>query len=485
MLKFLKNEANRTWTENGAETFASTQSDCLDLFATIGALRSAEDNEILVRFQRAFAEDRDLAMKTLFFARDVRGGLGERRVFRTVLPWLAEIAPKSLEKNIPLIAEYGRWDDLLCLLRTPCEDAVIDCIRSQLEKDRACMEEQASVSLLAKWMPSVNASNQTTVLAAKRLAKKLGMRDAEYRKMLSGMRRYIDILENHLRTQDYTFPYEVQPSKALFKYRKAFWTNDGDRYQEYLDRVSCGEAKMHTGTLAPYDIIAPFYARKTSEDERRAIDVTWNAQEDFTRGENAIVVADGSGSMYWAEGLLPAAVAQSLAIYFAERSTGAFHNHFITFSHTPKLVEIKGETILEKVLYCESFNECANTNLQAVFDLILRTAVEHQVPQSELPATIYIISDMEFDCCAENASATNFENAKRKFADAGYELPQVVFWNVCSRNQQQPVTKNEQGVALVSGNSPRVFSLLKSGLTDPYAFMLSVLNGERYAAIAA
>lgn len=485
MLQFLKREANRTLTENGAATYASTQSDCLDLFAAIGALRSAEATEILARFQRAFVEDRDLAMKTLFFARDVRGGLGERRVFRVVLPWLSENAPESLKKNIALIAEYGRWDDLLCLLETPCENAAIDCIRTQLEKDRAGVVANESISLLAKWLPSVNASNRQTVLAAKRIARKLGMRDAEYRKMLSELRQYLSILENRLRTRDYTFAYEAQPSKALAKYRRAFLENDGERYQAFLHRVSTGETVMHTGTITPYDIIAPFYARQVSADVRHAIDVTWNAQEDFTGGENALVVADGSGSMYWGDRPKPAAVAQSLAIYYAERNRGAFHNHFITFSMRPQLVEIKGADILEKVNYCASFNECANTNLQAVFELILDTAVKHKLPQFELPAKLYIISDMEFDACMANSSVTNFERAKALYRAHGYVLPEVVFWNVSSRTRQQPVTKSEQGVALISGSTARTFSLLQSGLTDPYAFMLSVLGSERYAAIAA
>ncbi|MBQ9721424.1 MAG: DUF2828 family protein, partial [Oscillospiraceae bacterium] len=449
MLQYLKQEANRALTENGAATYATTQSDCLDLFATIGAMRSADEQEILARFQRAFAEDRDLAMKTLFFARDVRGGLGERRVFRTILPWLAQSAPESLKKNLPLVAEYGRWDDLLCLLGTPCEDAVIGVIRRQLEADRLHLWTGEPVSLLAKWLPSVNASNRETVLAAKRIARKLGMRDAEYRKLLSELRRTIDILENHLRTQDYTFPYEAQPSKALLKYRAAFRKHDGERYQEYLYRVSIGKANMNTGTLTPYDIIAPFYARKVTPEERRAIDVTWNAQEDHTGNENALVVADGSGSMYWNADPKPAAVAQSLAIYYAERNHGAFHNHFITFSMHPQLVEIKGSDILEKAQYCASYNECANTNLQAVFELILDAAVENHLPQSELPAKLYIISDMEFDVCMENSSLTNFERAKALYQAHGYTLPQVVFWNVSSRSRQQPVTMNEQGVALI------------------------------------
>ena len=181
----------------------------------------------------------------------------------------------------------------------------------------------------------------------------------------------------------------------------------------------------------------------------------------------------------------PATVALSLGIYFAERNTGAFHNHFITFSEKPRLVEIKGDDILDEVRYCHSFNEVANTDIGKVFDLILNAAVKNRVPQQDMPAKIYIISDMEFDVCVADRSVTNYEHAKQKFAKHGYQLPEVIFWNVQSRNTQQPVTMNEQGVALVSGCSPRIFSMLKSGILSPYAFMLDVLGSERYANIAA
>ena len=111
--------------------------------------------------------------------------------------------------------------------------------------------------------------------------------------------------------------------------------------------------------------------------------------------------------------------------------------------------------------------------------------MKNNVPQAEMPSTLYIISDMEFDCCAEGADITNFEFAKKIFAEAGYQLPRVVFWNVQSRNQQQPVTQNEQGVALVSGCSPRIFSMLKSGILSPLGYMLDILGAERYEKIAA
>ena len=485
MLEYIKSEANRAYTENGALSYATTHSDCLDLFATIGALRSAEDQEIISRFQGAFAEDPDLAMKTMFFARDVRGGLGERKVFRVAMKWLAENAPASVRKNLPYIAEYGRWDDLLALMGTACEKDTLNLIKDQLNKDHMAMDMGDEVSLLAKWLPSVNASNAETVRMAKRIARFLGMDDATYRKMLVKLRERIRIIENYLREKDYSFDYSKQPSKAMYKYRKAFLRNDGDRYGDFMSKVSNGEAKLNVGTLMPYDIITPFFEGNVSGAERKAIDVTWNSQTDFAGSENALVVIDGSGSMYVPLQPRPAAVALSLGIYFAERNTGAFKNHFITFSEKPQLVEIKGKDIWEKVNYCHKYNEVANTNIQKVFELILRAAVKNKMPQSEMPSTLYIISDMEFDCCTKGADMTNFEYAKKIFAEAGYQLPRVVFWNVASRTKQQPVTMNEQGVALVSGCSPRIFGMLSSNNLSPMGYMLDILGTERYAKIAA
>ena len=490
MLKYLKQEANYTLTENGAATYQTTGSDCLDLFASSGALRRENDEEIISRFLRAWTENADLAMKLLFYIRDVRGGLGERRVFRVILHWLAQNYPASVRRNLTFIPEFGRWDDPLLLLDTPCRTDAISCMHKQFQEDLSGMEQEAPISLLAKWLPSVNTSNADAVRRGKQIARAFGMTDAAYRKALSSLRAYLRILENYLRTKDYTFDYEKQPSRAMFKYRHAFLENDGPRYQEYIAKVQRGEASMHTGTLFPYEIIAPLidaihYCRYLPDQESAAIDATWRAQEDFTRGENALVVVDGSGSMYGGADPIPAAVALSLGIYFAERNQGAFHNHFITFSTNPRLVQIKGNTILEKVRCCHTFNEVANTNLQKVFELLLNTAVKNRLPQTELPAVLYIVSDMEFDACMDNASLTNFDFARRLFASKGYQLPKVVFWNVASRGQQVPVTANEQGVVLVSGCSPRLFSMVMDGKCSPMDFMLDILGGERYKAICA
>lgn len=492
MLNCIKAEANRTFTENGAVTNRTSLSDCLDLFATVGALRHEDESEILTRFLRAFAENRDLATKTLFYARDVRGGLGERRVFRVILKWLANNHPTTVRKNLPFVAEYGRYDDLLTLMDTPCEKDALTYVKTELKRDlEALNTEGAEVSLLGKWLPSVNTSNRESVLLAKRIARFLGMSDAEYRKTLSALRARIRIIENNLRERDYTFDYSKMPSGAMFKYRKAFHRNDEERYRAFLEKVEKGEATLHTATLAPYELIDPYLHRMSwikasiPEEERLSLNTTWNALPDFAGDEDALVVVDTSGSMYWGGNPLPASVAFSLGLYFAERNKGAFANHFITFSETPRLIELKGESFCDKLEYIASFNECANTNIEATFDLVLNTAVKNHLPPERLPARMIIISDMEFDGCAENASLTNFENAKAKFEAHGYSLPKLVFWNVNSRNENLPVTMNEKGVTLVSGCTPRLFSMVASDAATPYALMLEILESERYEKIVA
>lgn len=496
MLESLKKEANRTQTENGAVTYESTGSDCLDLFATVGALRRADEREILQRFIRAFTENPDAAVKLLFFARDVRGGLGERRVFRVILRWLADYRPDSVRKNIGYVAEYGRFDDLLVLFGTACEGDMLALIEHQLRADTASLKSGGNVSLMAKWLPSVNTSNPEAVRNAKKIAKYLGMTDAAYRKALVSLRARIGIIENNLREKDYTFDYGKQPSRAMFKYRCAFWRNDGERYRSFLERVQKGDATLHADGVAPYELVEPYindrfwsagkgFMKKISKEEADALNATWAALPDFGGDENALAVIDTSGSMYYAGKPLPAAVALSLGLYFAERNKGVFHNHFIEFSDRPQLIELKGDSFADRLRYAATFNRVANTDLSAVFDLVLQAAIRGNVPQEELPAKLIIVSDMEFDCCVENTEKTNFENARKKFAAHGYRLPDIVFWNVASRNRQQPVRQNEQGVALVSGVTPRLFSMIAGGTLSPIGLMLEVLNSERYAPIVA
>lgn len=496
MLEYIKKEANMTLTENGAATFESTGSQCLDLFATIGALRRESDAEIIARFVRAYTEDPDAAMKLAFFARDIRGGLGERRVFRVIFNWLAENEPASVRRNLEYVAEYGRFDDLLSLMGTPCEKEMLAFLGRQFSEDMEAMKEGRPVSLLAKWLPSVNASCDETRIQGKKIAKALGLSEKDYRKALSALRAKIRIIENNLREKDYTFDYEKQPSRAMFKYRRAFLRNDEERYRAFIRAVASGETSLHADNVAPYELVAPYlrnnwcnssgsFMRNITPSEKETLNATWMSIPDFGTDENALAVIDTSGSMYYNMNAIPAAVALSLGLYFAERNKGAFKNHFIEFSDRPQLIELKGDTFADRLRYAASFNRVANTNLEAVFDLILRTAVKHAVLQSELPAKLIIISDMEFDACVSNAKMLNFKNAQMKYRAFGYELPQIVFWNVASRRRQQPVTKNARGVALVSGVTPRIFSMIAGGILSPYAFMMEVLGSERYAKIAA
>lgn len=486
MLQELKKEANCTFTENGALTYSSTMNHCLDLFASIGALRHAEETEIVNRFIRAYAENPDVAMKVLFYARDVRGGLGERRAFRIILKYLCETHAASVKKNIEWVAEYGRFDDLLVLMDTPCESMAIELLKEQLEKDvEALKVDSNEISLLAKWLPSVNTSNVEKVRLGRKLAKAFGMSERAYRKTLAALRKKIDIIENYLREVDYSFDYAKQPSKAMLKYRKAFHVHDQERYTSFMDKVSRNGATLHTGTLMPYEIIRPFYVSKVSDEEAKSLDVTWNAMEDFVGDQNSLVVIDGSGSMYGHGNPAPITVAHSLGLYFAERNKGKFANHFITFSSTPQLVEVKGNDLFEKLRYMATFNEIANTNIQAVFELILNTAVKNKLAQEAMPERIIIVSDMEFDYCAKNADITNFEYAKTIFEEAGYALPKVVFWNVASRKLQLPVTQNEQGVTLVSGCNARLFEQILSDNTNPYTYMMEIIDSKRYEQIVA
>ncbi len=495
VLSELKREWNRARTENGALTLKTSESGLVDLFATVGALRHRSADVMIKRFRRAYAEDPSDAMRILFFGRDIREGLGERKVFRTVLRDLAFTHPQSVEKNLAYIAEYGRYDDLLVLLDTPLESKTAEYLKQCFFGELSCVDGGEKPTLLAKWMPSVNASSRETVRLAKKLAKHFGMSDAEYRRALSRLRAELSLTENAIRTKDYSFAYEGVPSRAMMKYREAFYRRDGERFDRYLEGVSRHKTKMNTMAIEPYEIVEKvtrheayafgYIDRFFSPEERRMLDTMWKALPCYTTDENALVVVDASGSMYGSRDPMPISVAISLGLYFAERNRGAFHNHFISFSRNPELVEVKGFDIVEKIRRCMSMSDPANTSLERVFSLILSAAIRNRVPQSELPTRLYIVSDMEFDACVTGRHETNYQNAKRRFEEAGYRLPQVIFWNVDSRHMTQPVRMDENGTALVSGFTPRLFGMMLQGEISPAAMMYSVIRSERYAPIGA
>ena len=496
-LEDLKTEADYTCTLNGAKTHGSTGKACLDFFAVSGGMRYRKPADQINLFDRAYIEMPDLAMKLLFHIRDIRGGMGERKLFRTLLRHVAFSWPESAGKNAQYIAEFGRWDDVLCLLGTPVEKLAVQAVRKQLEEDREALqrreagEEDAHISLLAKWLPSDNASSPRTRQAACRLIKAMGMEQKDYRRLVTALRTRIGLVEHQLTGKHpEKISYEAVPAQAMLKYRDAFMRRDGDRYADYLRDVRDGVRQIHTGTLFPYEVLRPFfkggYWCRNDPQGMNTLELLWKHLPGGVGNVNAISVVDTSGSMYCSQGpLIPALVSQAMGLYCAERCEGLFHNHMITFESTPHLVEIHGSNLRDKLKYISTLPWGNSTNLEAVFDLILTTAVKGRVKQEELPQVIYIFSDMEFNCCMANADQTVYENARERFETAGYQMPAVVFHNVNSWQMQTPVKAHTRGTALNSGASTSMMEHRFDGNITPMGHMLRVLNSERYAMINA
>lgn len=507
---------NDSVTENGAVGYRTTGKALLDLNFAVSSLRSVSAREIQKRFTPAFYEDEATAFKWLFFARDVRGGLGERRLFRILLPYALSVHPECASNLIQLVPEYGRFDDLLCLLdhETPeVKKAALAFIQAQLTRDWVSMNDKKPISLLSKWLPSPNASSKETKRQAKEICKYLGMNERNYRKLLSGMRAYLNIVETKMASNQWeSIKYEAVPSRANLIYNKAFLRHDEARRRDYLAKLAKGETKINAATLFPHDIVHKYrsaaYTRYVFQEPPvdPALEALWKSLPDTVTGKDGastIVVADGSGSMTMSIGkteLTALEVANALAIYFAEKLSGEFRDRYITFSAMPKLVDFStAKTLRDKLIIAKAHNEVANTNLEAVFDLILDTAVRGQMLQEDIPANILIISDMEFDEGTTmryrrsgvwgfdevKPSKRLFDQIRARYEAAGYKLPRLVFWNVNSRTGTIPVRENDLGVALVSGFSPNVARMVMSGKLDPYECLLETLNGERYRAVEA
>ena len=496
-LENLKTEANYTKTLNGAKTHGSTGDACLDFFAVAGGMRYRRTADQILLFDRAYIETPELAMKLLFHLRDIRSGMGERKLFRTLLRHVAFSWPESARKNVEFISQFGRFDDLLCLLDTPAKKQAVQVIRYQLEKDQEALEqrdagkEDAHISLLAKWLPSDNTSSPRTRALAGKLIRELGMNHRDYRRMVTALRARIALTENRLtRKQVEKIRYEAVPAQAMLKYRGAFERRDRDRFEEYLAEVACGEKKIHSQTLFPYEVLRPYfsngYAGIMHLQPDNALEQLWGNLPGAVGDQNAISVVDTSGSMYWGNGnLLPALVSQAMGLYCAERCKGIFQNHMITFESMPHLVEIHGTSLRDKLRYIQSLPWGGSTDLEAVFDLILDTAVKYGAGQEELPSVIYIFSDMEFNWCMRNADKTVYENARERFERYGYQMPAVVFHNVNSWHMQTPVTAYTRGTALSSGAATHTMAYKFDGNITPMEHMLRVLHSERYAMIHA
>ena len=476
----MREESKWTKTENGADAKNTTDSALLDMFATIGSMRSRSEDEIIQKFELAFQEDPLGAMRCLFYARDIRGGLGERRVFRVLLPYIAEKHKSELDKNLRLVPEYGRYDDLYSLINTKLEERMWDIISTQLLKDKVNMQKGNPVSLLAKWLKKADASSPNTRKLGIYTAKKLGMSVYDYKRLCVKLRRYIDVVEQRMSANEWdTINYPAVPSRAMMNYRKAFARHDQERFDEYLNKVQSGEQKINSSTLYPYDIVEKILY---GHEDNKVLEAQWDNLPDYVDGDvNAVVMADVSGSMSGR----PMATSIGLAMYFAERNKGAYHNLFMTFSGNPQFVAVKGETITQKINFISKAEWGWNTDLEKALLKILDVAIENHCSQKEMPKSLIIISDMEIDeADGQNHRENFYDYVSRVYEEHGYKIPNVVFWNVDSRHDVFLADKDRKGVQLVSGQSASTFKNL-IGYVDktPVEMMYSVLNSERYQAI--
>lgn len=473
LLQSLEEEDNFTLTNNGALTYKSTLNAVLDLFAMGGALRTRPPEEVEQLFIKAFAEDSLLALKCLFNIRNVRGGAGERKTFRIILKYLGENYTDVVSKNLENISHFGRFDDFYTLFGTKSEAVALTFLKNQLDQDVENYENDKSISLLSKWLPSENTSSAATRALGNRVRTFLNWTPKQYRKTLSTLRAYSNVVEVKMSDNDWSsINYSQVPSKASLNYKKAFRKHDETRYQAFLDSVKRGETKINAGTLFPYEIIEKIFSNHTDE----TLDVLWdnlpNYMEDNER--NLLCVCDVSGSMAGR----PMASSIALGIYTAEHNKGPFGGYFITYSEKPTLQKVVGKNIREKV-NCLTATCAYNTNLQAVFDMLLDTAKQKKVKEADMPEQILILTDCELD--AGQNGVVCLDTTKAKYQQAGYKCPQLVFWNLNSVKNNVMAKADNKGVLLVSGQSPSVFKTLLAGKQyTPVDQMLETLNNPQY-----
>ena len=476
----LENASNITTTENMAKAYKSTLDNLLDFFGNAGSMRKRTEADIVQLFSKAFAQDRLLALKALFYIRDSRGGQGERRVFRVILKWLANNYPEIVRKNLTNVPFFGRYDDVYVLFDTDLERDVIKAMAIQLAKDWYNMKAGKPVSLLAKWLKSENTSSRESVFLAIKFRKALDWSSKKYRKTLSTLRKYIDVVEVKMCANQFNeINFGKLPSKAHLNYRKSFEKRAGENYKEYLAKVEKGEDKINASALYPYDILRAI-VESTTITTIKAADLQWKALPDYVKeGGSGICICDVSGSM---DGL-PLYVSISLGIYFAERNIGPFKDVFMTFSNTPCFHRIIGNNLREKWNNFDRTGWGMNTDLVSSFRLILNTAVKNGVEPKDMPSKIFVITDMEFDYCSSGRN-TNFQEIDEMYKRAGYDRPGLIFWNVDSRNNHNPVVFNDNNVCLVSGCSPSILkSIMGKKILSPMEVMLDTITNKRYDSV--
>ena len=490
-------EGTHKYTENGAFAYDSTaQGALLDLFSQIGALRPRTEREIESKFAAAFREDKLLATKMLFYAGDIRqGGLGERRTFRICLRWLADNHPEIINKNIELIPYFNRFDSWFVLCGTKCEKLMWENVAKTLAADMKAYNasvgnKHVPISLLAKWMPSENTSSEKTRQMAVKAQRALQLTPRKYRKMLSALRKHINVTERLMSAGEWAkIDYAKVPSYAMHNYGSAFAKHDYERFNAYLQSVKKGEVKINASVLFPYDLVEKYMNTRemgtyygdcfVARNENAVVEAQWKAMPNYlTKPVNAVVMADVSGSMRGR----PMATSIGLATYFAQHNTGHYHNQYLTFTSEPKFINIReGASLLECVKKVAEAGVGYSTNLEKAFLAILETAVNYEVPKNEMPKALVVISDMEIDKYMRPGRHWDFLDVMRKrFAFYGYDLPKIVMWNVNAR--KDTVLSQSEDVIFISGQSASSFKSLCQNLDGitAYELMVQTLNGKAY-----
>ena len=491
----LQKENNFTYTENHAITHKTSLSALCDFFALGGAYRNRTDEDCITLFDAAFKEDEVHALRCLFYLRDVRGGQGERRFFRVVAKWLATKHTDAMRRNMEFIPIMGRWDDFYIFVGTPLEDEAFKIMKHQLALDVSCK----TPSLLAKWLKSENTSSKESRHLAVITRNHFGMTAKQYRKTLSTLRERIRIVERLMSENRWDeIEFDKIPSRAGLIYRNAFARRDliKAKYEAYAKDTT---AKMNVATLYPHEIAHQAFEANYQPYEstnRLMLQKAWDNLPNYYGDniENGIAVVDVSGSMRGT----PMEAAVSLGAYIADKAHGPFANHFITFSGNPALVKFEGVDITDKLCRCVRADWGMNTNVEAVFDMLLNTAMKQNVKPEDMPNRVYIFSDMEFDRCVTSGPVdtgrwsnsgrlvgsrginTLFESMKAKWARYGYKMPSCIFWNLNARNNNIPAIGD--GFSYVSGFSPVMIQQILSG-KDGLDLILEKLDSERYAQI--
>lgn len=483
-----KGVAFQKLTENGAFAYSNTGDGALlDLFGVVGALRKRDEDEIATKFADAFNEDNELAMRLLFYARNIRGGLGERRTFRIMLEWLCRNHPELAALNIPNVTEFGRFDDIFVYIGTPAEEEMWNYLSNILTKDYEAMLAQKPVSLCAKWMKSINTSSKESRAIAYKTMRALGFKtEKQYRKVLARLREYLKVTEHQMSAQEWDkINYSQVPAYAIKNYGSAFAKHDYERWNAYLNALKNNEegVKVNAGTLYPYDLVEKIFGGSWGTIRAKYDELTeqqWKALPNYVQdGANVLVMADVSGSMYGR----PMATSIGLANYFAQRNHGAFAGLYMTFTSNPHYIHVSRNDSLKAMCEKATVEVGYNTDLDKAFKLVYDTAVQNRVSQEDLPRALVVISDMEIDNYIRYNNMNFLQKWKQLFREAGYEMPQLVCWNVEARQDTYLAqSATEKGIKYLSGSSVSVFRNLLSILNcaNAYEAMVKVLMDKMY-----